>query len=167
MVEQAASPGLHRSREDAFISATHPTLESLAEPLPASRANPSIGGSVQHCTRPALGCERTSTEIESMTCPSLMRVSALAALLAAVACEARAQSDSAGTPITPLLRYSVGGGFADGPPFGGSGRSNNLGYHLTAAAELRTLWSPLRLRADGLFANWGNDQRLSAVTAGA
>jgi len=101
-----------------------------------------------------------------MICSSLIRAGTLAALLATIPCGARAQSDAPSTTIPRRLRFSIGGGFADSPPFGGSGPGSNLGYHLTSAAELRTGWSPLHLRADGLFAQWSNDQRLSALTGG-
>jgi hypothetical protein len=100
-----------------------------------------------------------------MDCTSQLRAGALALLLALPLCEARAQSDASSSTLTSRLRFSVGGGFADSPPVGGSG-SGTLGYHLTAAAEHRTAWSPLHLRVDGLFAHWDNDQRLSALTGG-
>jgi hypothetical protein len=129
-------------------------------------ANPDIARGDQDCTRPTPGPEWTTTEIESMNRSFLLRASALAVLLTAAAGDARAQSGADGITETPRLRYSLGGGIADSPPFGGSGPASSLGYHLTGAAELRTRWSPLRLRADGLFAQWGNDQRVSALTGG-
>ena len=101
-----------------------------------------------------------------MDCSYLLRASAVAVLLATLPCEAFAQSAALDSAAAPRLRYSFGGGLVESPPFGGSGPGSGAGYHLTTAAELRTPWSPLHLRVDGLFANWANDQRLSALTAG-
>jgi len=39
-----------------------------------------------------------------------------------------------------------------------------MGYHALATLELRTPFTPLRMRADGLFADWGG-ARMSALTA--
>lgn len=62
------------------------------------------------------------------------------------------------------VTYLIGGGFAENPPFGGGG-AGSIGYAATAAVEVRAPLSVFRLRGEGLFASWGNDQRVSAVTA--
>ena len=45
--------------------------------------------------------------------------------------------------------------------------SGDMGYHALAPLEVRTPLRPLRLRADGMFAQWsgGSDERVSALTA--
>ncbi len=92
----------------------------------------------------------------------------LAAL--AMAPRASAQAPLAAAPAVdgaapPRVSFGVGGGFADGPPFGrGPG---DIGYAALATAELRTPLRALRLRGEGLFANWGSNRRVSALTASA
>jgi hypothetical protein len=103
--------------------------------------------------------------------PCLDRVGALAAvlLLAAGPSVGRAQAASRDAAPEPRLRLSVGGGFAENPPFRPAGVSA-LGYGANAAVEWRARraapWSALRLRADGLVAHWGAEQHLAALTAG-
>jgi hypothetical protein len=96
---------------------------------------------------------------------AVLRTCALATCAAVLPTVAGGQGAPTQEAVPPRLRLSVGGGLAENAPFGGHG-PGNLGYHLNAAAEVRTPWSPLRLRADGLFANWGDGQHYAGLTGG-
>jgi hypothetical protein len=73
------------------------------------------------------------------------------------------RSDSA---AAPRVAFNVGGGFAESAPFGGYSASS-VGYSATAAVETRSAFSWLRLRGEGTFFSWGNEQHLTAFTASA
>ena len=83
-------------------------------------------------------------------------------VLAAAPLGAQSASDSA---APRRLTFGIEGGFAQSPPLGPLG-PGAVGYAAQAVAELRTPLPWVRLRGDGLFASWGADQRLTALTAG-
>ncbi len=83
-------------------------------------------------------------------------------VVAAAPLGAQTASDSASPR---RLTFGIEGGFAQVPPLGTS-RVGPIGYAAQAVAELRTPLAGLRLRGDGLFANWGDDRYLTALTVG-
>ena len=61
------------------------------------------------------------------------------------------------------VHLGIGGGFAQGAPLN---RGADIGYSATASVEVGTHVRFLRVRAEGLYANWGPDlARVSALTA--
>jgi hypothetical protein len=102
--------------------------------------------------------------------PCIRRVARSLLVLASVA---TASNAAAQVPVVapdsaapaPLVSFGVAGGFAQGTPFGIG--ASDIGYAALATAEVRTPLRALRLRGDGLLANWGRDRRVYALTASA
>jgi hypothetical protein len=96
------------------------------------------------------------------------RVAPVSLVVLAFAAEAGAQappSAASEAAPTPPVSFGVAGGFAQGTPFGIG--ATDIGYAALATAEVRTPLRALRLRGDGLFANWGRHHHAYALTAGA
>ena len=88
----------------------------------------------------------------------------LVPLLVLVAAPLGAQTGPDSAPPRRLT-FGIEGGVAQSPPLGPLG-PGAVGYAAQAVAELRTPLPWARVRGDGLFANWGGDQRLTALSAG-
>jgi hypothetical protein len=70
------------------------------------------------------------------------------------------------TMRVPRVSYIVGGGFAKDAPFDRLG-AYDIGYTGTLAVEARTPLPGLRMRVEGLFADWGDNQRVTSVALSA
>jgi hypothetical protein len=75
---------------------------------------------------------------------------------------AQAAPMQADTMRVPRVSYIVGGGFANEAPFDRFG-AHNIGYAGTVAVQARTPLPGLRMRVEGLFADWGDNQRVTSV----
>lgn len=87
------------------------------------------------------------------------RAAAVAAFLAAfpVAAAAQGVPSTDGVGRDRPLSLGLATGFVRGTALD-PGAGASVGYHGLVTLEARTPWRPLRLRAEGLFADWGSGQ---------
>jgi hypothetical protein len=76
-----------------------------------------------------------------------------------------AQSSPAEPARTSPITFAIGGGFAQRAPFAPAG-VGEIGYAAQANVEWRTPLRMFSLRGESMFANWGSDHRVTALTAG-